>query len=328
MLIADDQSMHRRQVRGHPRYRPAPALLPARLALALVLAALGLGGPSGPTAAADGLSFGYLQLAAEPAGRSLGGAHLATVAGPAALAWNPAGLGTDPQPALLLSHATWTAGTAWQWGGACLAMGGGGLGLSCGLFRSGALDGYDSEGNPTGGFSPLQGFVALAHGRPLTSGLRAGLEVELLLETDGTDQEYRSWAGGAGIQLDAGRLHLAGTARHLGPDLKAGGESYPLPATLALAVTLDVARRSRLHAGSAAVGGESPTLRVGAEWGATEALAAYLGAQSTPGESVADLQTSMGLALELGRTRVGYGYQPARHLEASHQLSLTLLFER
>jgi hypothetical protein len=295
----------------------------ALLAAAILLAPWG-----GRAVAGEGHAFGYLEIPPEPVGRSLGGAHLAAVSGPAALAWNPAGLGAAPGGGLLLSHATWTAGTCWEWGGALLPLGGGGLGASIGLFRPGELEGYDALGNATGGFSPLQALAALAYGRPVSRALRVGFEVELLFERDGLGSERHAWAGGGGAQFDAGRWHFALTARHLGPALQTDEGRYPLPAFTAAGFSFDAARRLRLHLAAARRGGTGPDLRLGAEWAASDALAAYCGAQRRTTAVGGELRATAGLAVDLGRTVLAYGYQPAQQLEASHQISLSLDFTR
>jgi hypothetical protein len=106
--------------------------------------------------------------------------------------------------------------------------------------------------------------------------------------------------------------------------VRRGGESYPLPGTLRAGASFTLPGRTRLHTAAEWVAGEGVTARVGAEWQATEGVAALAGACLTPGTDAA-LQPTAGLAVDLGRLRVAYGYQPAASLDASHQLSLTVL---
>ena len=114
----------------------------ASLALHLALCAALLATiptPSGASAdSSRGHAFEFLRLSAEPIGRALAASHVASVEGPAALAWNPAGLAEGGGSAVLLAHASWAAGTVWEWGALSLRRGSSGFGLACGVLRAGA----------------------------------------------------------------------------------------------------------------------------------------------------------------------------------------------
>ena len=291
------------------------------VALLLVAAAV--------TAAAQG-SFGadFIRVPQEPVGRSLAGAHLGQVSGAAAMAWNPAGLGYTPGAEAVLSHATWTAGTAAEWGALALPVAGGGVGLACGVFRSGALDGYLADGTPTGEFTPTQLHRALGYGRTVARRLQFGAALEGALEDDGQGHGYQAWAANLGGQYTIGRLELGLAALHLGPDVEAGGEPYPLPLTLRGGGSYRVAQRAHVHAAAEWVAQEAPRLLFAGSWGPSASLTALAGARLIEEGLERAVEPTFGLTLDLGPTVFAYGYLPERNLEASHQLSLGLRLGR
>ena len=289
------------------------------LLFALAAAPAGAGDPS------RGHAFEFLRLPGEPVGRSLAGAHLASVQGPASLAWNPAGLGEGGASAAILAHASWSAGMAWEWGALSLRAGAGAFGLACGVLRSGELEGFDADGGPTGEFAPQQAYASVGYGRALGERVSAGLALEGILSGDGREAPERGWALGGGLVVSLGRARLALAAQHWAPAVERGGESYPLPGTLCAGASFDLPGRTRLHTAAQWVASEGVSLRLGAEWQATESLSALAGACLDPGAAEAQVTPTAGLAVDLGRMRVSYGYQPAAALDASHQLSLTVL---
>ncbi len=64
----------------------ARAVTPLMVALFLLHSSAAIARPGGNGT----IAFEFATMAAEPVGRSLAGAHLASVVGPASLAWNPA----------------------------------------------------------------------------------------------------------------------------------------------------------------------------------------------------------------------------------------------
>lgn len=267
-------------------------------------------------------------MPAEPEGRSLAGAHLGTVAGPGALAWNPAGLAQTPSPALLLSHATWMAETSWEWGAVTLplASGGNALGISVGALRAGTLEQYDSEGTLLGEFAPVLTSAVVGYGASLSPQLRLGVCAEGILERSGTGEERSAWAGGLGLQWDAGRLSFGLSGLHLAPDAAVGDSRYPLPMTLRAGATLRSGGSIRLHTAAEWVAGEAARLIAGWEWQPVWGLRALTGLLYDPSASEETLRPTYGLACAVGSIAVAYGYQPSYWLEASHQISLSFGF--
>ena len=273
-------------------------------------------------------AFEFVQLPSEPVGRSLGGAHLATVNGPEAIAWNPAGLAEGPS-AFALSHATWTAQTAWEWGAITLPVGRGAFALACGFFRSGGLEGFTADGAPTGDFTPTQLCAAVGYGLPLSERWSAGVALEGAYESDGVAQTRRALAVDAGLQVNLGRVALGLAALHLGPPIEADGARFPLPSTIRLGATLLASRALDLHAALEYRSQEAIGLRLGCEWTPIDALHLLAGAgvmPQTETQTETTLQPAVGTAFDLGHARVAYGLMFDPAIETSHQLSLTVRF--
>lgn len=295
--------------------------------IALVLAGILVLAPRPAAQEAGACAFEFARLAAEPIGRTLGAAHVAAVVGPEATAWNPAGLGGNGGSRALISHATWMADTAWDWGALVLDLPGaaGGLGVTFGMFRAGALSGYDALGNPTGDFAPQQLLTSFGYGQALGDRLRVGIQVELAAEGISGEGLSRVWGFGAGAQLRLGRLELGAAALHLGPDVEIADEAFALPRTLRGGASLDCGAGLKLHGGLEQAAEEEMQFMAGLEWRPVGALAAFAGCRpNTAGEALA----TCGMALEIGRTCLAYGFQPRTELDASHQISLSVPLTR
>ncbi len=292
---------------------------------ALALCAVALGALA-PSARADAGSdaFEFMQLPSEPVGRSLGGAHLATVGGPEAIAWNPAGL-ANGSSAVVLSHATWTAQTAWEWGAIALPAGRGACALACGFFRSGELEGFTADGIATGGFTPTQFCAAIGYGLALSERWSAGAALEGVYEGDGIAPARKAFAASAGLQANLGRVALGLAALHLGPPLEVDGTRFPLPATLRFGATFLASRALDLHAALEYRPQAPVSLRLGCEWTPLDALHVLAGA-GVASETEATLRPAVGTAFDLGHVQVAYGLAFDPIIETSHQLSLTIHF--
>ncbi len=281
-------------------------------------------GPVHAASEAGSHAFEFLRLPAEPVGRTMAGAHLATVGGPAALAWNPAGLADGAASAVVLSHAAWTAGTAWEWGALAFPVRGAALGIAGGMLRNGELHGFDAEGQPSGAFSPYQACVAVGCGVPLRSDLNIGVGLEGALDSDGLGTTYRAWAASAGLQYAVGIWHVAVAALHVGPPLSAGDERYPLPSTLRGGASVDLGSTAQMHAALELLRGEDPAVLVGFGWRPIAALCGMGGARLEPAAGSDGFRPSLGFTVDLGTTRFAYSFQPAGDLEASHQVALSV----
>ncbi|MBM3317657.1 MAG: hypothetical protein FJY75_07370 [Candidatus Eisenbacteria bacterium] len=302
-----------------------PRPFPRALVAAMLAAALS-GGVAAVGADVGNHAFEFLRLAPEPEGRALAGAHLAHAEGPAALAWNPAGLARGGT-ALSLSHAAWAEGTSWEWAGLTLPAGPGTAAISGGFFRTGALEGYTADGEATGEFTPLQFQLCAGYGLPLAGALGAGASIEAAFADDGSGGRRRAIACGGGLRLDAGPLALGLAALHLGPPLSLEEERYALPATVRLGASLEGLPGTLLHGALEWVSGEAVGLRAGVEWSPAAQFRLLGGGWAAPGQEGRSLHPTAGAVVDLGVTRFAYGFQPISDWESSHQVALTLLLD-
>lgn len=311
-------------------------LLPAAAFVLAGLIGLSTGFP--PAARAEGSgglrAYEFARLSAEPVGRSMSGAHVAAVGGPAALAWNPAGLAAPASAGAMISHASWLAGTAWQYGAVSLDLPGEGgtVGLSAGMLRIGSLPGYAADGSATGEFTPFAAVGTAGYARPLTDRWQVGVCAEFFFEGDGLESPEPAPAGGAGLQyahpLSFGRLAVGASVLHLGAERNAGEESFALPATYRAGVSLETTRGLDLHAATESTAGGEPTFSFGLAWHPTGGLAALGGFGYDGTADEGPLTPSFGLALDVGPTQVAYSYQPTVIDEGSHQIALYIPFTR
>ncbi len=282
-----------------------------------------------PVAAGEGpgtRAFEFARLPAEPAGRSLAGAHVAAVEGPASVAWNPAGLGRRPEAAVLLSHASWVAGTSWEWGALVVPLpsGGGSLALGCGVLRSGPLEGYDVDGAPAGEFTPLQLAATFGWGRRIAGPLALGVALEYAAEGESSEETQQAWAGAAGVQIDLDRLQLGCAAMHLAPKVDAGDEAFPTPASVRVGASYAIGSVLKVHAAGEKVAAQPLGGLAGVEVRVVESATLYGGLRHEPEDPETQTRVSCGIGIEVGPVRVTYGFQPDNALESTHQVSLGL----
>lgn len=288
-----------------------------------------------PAQGAGGVSaYEFARLAAEPVGRALSGAHVGSVEGPAALGWNPAGLCGNAPSGALLSHASWIAGTAWQWGAVSLRLpdGAGAVGISAGMLRVGSLDGYAADGTATGSFTPYGAHGSIAYARSLGERWRLGLCGEFFLESDGTESPAQTWAGGFGLQfhqpLSFGSLAVGLAGLHLAPTATRGEEEFSLPASIKAGLSLETATGIDLHLGTETLLEGETSIAAGLAWRPLKGLAALGGFTYLDTGLDSPFSPSMGLEVEVGPTQVAYSYQLSVIDEGSHQVSLMLPFQR
>ncbi|MCK4303638.1 MAG: hypothetical protein KAY24_05310 [Candidatus Eisenbacteria sp.] len=299
--------------------------LPRTLLLVIAMLAIGFSEASGGQAAGR-CAFAFVKLPAEPVGASLAGTHLATVGGPASNAWNPAGLAMQRGCSALVSHATWVAETCWEWGALAMELPGGrgALGLSCGMLRSGGLEGYTEDGTSTGDFSPLQVHATVGYGRCVGDCWTMGFLVEAVVDGDGEHQAMTAWAGGGGIQLDLGRVSLGLAALHLAPDQKVGKERFPMPATVSVGASLRLPAGMDLHSTVEMTAAEEPRVALGAQWRPVSGMGLCAGTHWDREEAEEPVGLAVGMTVDISRVQIAYGFQPQQALEASHQISLRL----
>ncbi|MGD9642176.1 MAG: PorV/PorQ family protein [Elusimicrobiales bacterium] len=190
------------------------------LAGALCLAA-GFAAAAGPgTTAAN-----FLKIPVGARETALGGALTAAAAGPAALFYNPAGLGSLTAAEVSYSYNNYFSGLSQQWLAAALPLGPGGLGLGLNYFAVKSFAAYDASGAGIGSVSAYDAAAYLGYGAGLRTGLallpdiRIGAAVKYLRGRldDATASGYGADAGVAllpalrGLSLGLGVENLLGS---------------------------------------------------------------------------------------------------------------------
>lgn len=190
------------------------------LAGAFCLAA-GFAAAAGPgTTAAN-----FLKIPVGARETALGGALTAAAAGPAALFYNPAGLGSLTAPEISYSYNNYFSGLSQQWLAAALPLGPGGLGLGLNYFGVKSFAAYDAAGAGIGSVSAYDAAAYLGYGAGLRTGLallpdiRIGAAVKYLRGRldDATASGYGADAGVAllpalrGLSLGLGGENLLGS---------------------------------------------------------------------------------------------------------------------
>jgi len=188
--------------------RPASYLLP--LAAALCLAA-GLAAAAGPgTTAAN-----FLKIPVGARETALGGALTAAAAGPAALFYNPAGLGSLTAPEVSYSYNNYFSGLSQQWLAAAYPLRYGALGLGLNYFNVKAFPAYDGDGAGIGSVSAYDAAAYLGYGMGLRTGLSALPEVRIGAAVKYLRGRLDS-ASSSGYGADAGLVLLPARGLSLG----------------------------------------------------------------------------------------------------------------
>lgn len=144
--------------------KPASCLPLIAAALCLTAGPLAAAGP-GTTAA------NFLKIPVGARETALGGAQTAAAAGPAALFYNPAGLGSLTAPEVSYSYNNYFSGLSQQWLAAALPLGPGGLGLGLNYFGVKSFAAYDAAGAGIGSVSAYDAAAYLGYGMGLRTGL-------------------------------------------------------------------------------------------------------------------------------------------------------------
>src|SRR5262249_46828080 len=139
--------------------------------------------PAAAFAAAGETGMASLKLGVGARPMALGSAYVAIVDDPTATYWNAAGLAAVRGTQITAMHNQWIQDFRQEYAAVGLPLGKGALGVSfSGFYTSSPLDGRDDVGNPTQdiGFNDLA--MTAAYGRPIATGLDAGLAVRYLRE--------------------------------------------------------------------------------------------------------------------------------------------------
>ena len=287
-----------------------------------------------PPAHADPSAFAFLAIPAGARASGVGGAFVSMGEGVEAAFWNPAGLaavqrvqitGSHDESIQHLRNDEFSVAGRWL---------GGGLAGSVRALYSEPIEARDELGNVTGTFGGDDLDFALAYGRDLVAGLRAGVSAHLVRERL-AELATGTYAFGAGATwepaaLPALRLGLA--LDHLGPDAHytfADGPGQPLalPSAvqagasyrfgLAAGISLDAALETRMSRGRPTVAA------IGAELTHPTGAALRLGLRIHDDAST----FSIGAGYALAPLRLDYAFVPYRlDLGDTHRFSFTARF--
>lgn len=298
---------------------------PVLAALALIMA----------TSAAARETAVFLASGAGARALAMGGAYTAVADDLTAAVWNPAGLAGMPARELAFTHEDRPGRDRFEFAGFAAPTKIGTFAVSGRHLSQGGLDGRDSLGRPTGGFSASDTAVELAYGAAPPKGPRLGAAVRYI-ESRIADVSARGYSVDLGANhrlavLGPGVARLGLAIRNLGPKMTFLDEPSPLPLTVAagaayalpqgLTVALDY--RSRPHASSSEGS-------LGAEW--TRALSKDLagslraGADSSRRDLGGLAVLSLGAGLRLGGVDVAFAWLPGGMLGDSFLYSLGTRF--
>lgn len=291
----------------------------------LLFAFLALFGPGdvGTTA------FPLLKVPVGPRACAMGETHAGFAPDVNVLFSNPAGLGWFKAAQLGISHQDWFLRTRDEHLAASLPAGPGCIGA--GLVYSGTdgIETWDPENNRGDTASLKSGYALLGYGMTLARRLTLGLTLKGLY-----DRLTRRT--GTGACADIGilyrltpRLNLGLTGQNLGPAMRYGDESYPLPAALRAGVGYALPRL-RLALDASAPIDNYPSLHLGAEYDLSRLLALRGGARLGPHDWQTLSWTSLftaGAGLNLDRLHLDYALVPYGPLGLTHRLGLRFDFQ-
>lgn len=248
----------------------------------LLLALLPAAGSAAETAA-------FLKLGVGARALGMGGAYTAVAADPYALSWNPAGLAQASKRELGLMHAELPLGSRYDFLGYAHPTSQGTWAGSAAYLNHGSLEGRDASGAKTGSFSAGDSAFSLGFAHAF-SGTRLGGAVKAIRsEIAGSAAQTVAFDLGAQRGLGTvgpGSVSLGASAQNLGPGLRYGSVTEPLPVTLSLgtayrfpaglALALDVRHRPNARDTEVALGTEYaflPQVAVRAGYGGASASA-------------------------------------------------------
>lgn len=269
----------------------------------------------------------------------MGGSFCAAVDSSESVFWNPAGLtrlGAAGRSDLSLSY---NALLQSSYGGALAyarpAPGHGVFGAGIIYFSAGSISGYNALGDPTGSFSPSDISVLAAFGRSFKDfSLGAGFKI---IRSQVNGVSGTTVALDLGIQaqnvsqMGEGPVDVGASIQHLGPALRLGGNSDPLPLKIQAGALWHISR---------ALGGlfdvhmavdQEPYASVGVEWlplaGGTF-KAGLRGGYNMSNTRGIDGLTGMsgGLGLDIRRFRLDYSWAPFGDLGAANRATLGFAF--
>ena len=306
-----------------------------------LIIALFLAGPA--AAQRETATFLMIQPGARP--MALGEAFTAVADDLDALTTNPAGLGRLGVQQATFEHAELFAGTRLDHaayalpfasdGGSLLS--GGTLGLGVTHLSQPALEGRDAAGNPTGAFGAGDTAVMMGYSRRLADYPAVLGGTLKYLHSTIADASAQSYAVDLGAQRPFYALERPASVgvaiRNLGPGLKFGSETDPLPLELsaggaitlggAMTLALDVHQSPHEHQTAVSIGTEYAVLsgfalRTG--YGSAQASAGGTSGVGSLGGF------GMGFGLRVYKMTLDYSFSPYGELGSAQRLSLSSRF--
>ena len=275
-----------------------------RLTLLVLAAALA---PGRAFAASGAGTAGAQLLTVEQGARGLGmgGAFTAVADDANALWWNPAGLARAQFSELTLSHTSYIDNVAAEYVGFVKPYGPvhGTLGARLTYLNIPGIDGADANGNLTGTLG-AGGYVgSLSYAATPLDGLTAGVSAKVVSQKLGA-ATGSGFAADLGAQYRDGNYGLGLVIQHLGPSLKVGDASDPLPRDIRGGVFYIPYPGVTASFDEEKPYNDSARAHVGAEWAAREGVRLRAGFQQTPNAGgVAGFTVGVGLAGVYGGSR-------------------------
>jgi hypothetical protein len=259
----------------------------------------------------------------------LAGANTSVASGVSSQFWNPSLLAGMSRPQASMMHATWLGDLQYEWIGYARPLGlNKGVGsVSVAYFHMPNISGVDEFDNPTGDFRVHDMAFTVGYARPIVKGLMFGVNGKMIRQTLAT-------ASGSGAAVDLGTsARIAGatvgaTIQNLGPSIKFGGGSYPLPQQTRFGISRPfLAEKLLLAADYNMPRAYYDDVRVGAEVRPISAIALRLGYRREGGVKD-DPATgfSFGLGAHVGPLNVDYAMTPSNGFSDIHRMSFGYTF--
>jgi hypothetical protein len=301
----------------------------AALALA-AFALLILARPSGAVTA----GFAFLEIPAGARASALGGAFDAMGEGVESAFWNPAGLATTHGLQVVGSHYELFENLRSDQFAIAGHLFGGGIAASMRALYSEPIEERDELGNLIGTFGSDDLEFALAYGRDVGGGFRAGGSTQLLHERI-ANEATTTYAFGLGATWDAplpGELRFGASIHNWGADAQYNidgveGESIPLPLAIQTGASAAVPIGSQLKLRGSLetriTRGRNAVQMVGAELSQAAGVALRVGFRANDDAS----SFSVGAGYSLSALRIDYAFVPYRlDLGDTHRLSFAAQF--
>lgn len=289
-----------------------------------LLTILAAGGAAGAAGAGGERAAPFLGIDVGARALGIAGAYAPVADDETSLYWNPAGLALIDGPLFGATHAAWYQDLDFEWAGGAAPVGTrAGVGIAATMLHTAPIAGYDESGQPTGEFVARDVAVTIGGGVSVTGSIALGAAVKGIQQAI-AGETATGFAGDLGLLAEVRGWRFGATARNIGPDLRFGDDSYPLP----FGVTAGVAKRlggGGLVGASVASGSETEA-RFGAEWTWNRLLALRAGyLAGLDGDDPAAGFTA-GAGVRRSAWSVDYAMTPHEELGAAHRVSFSLRF--